>query len=161
MNQKPALQITNFSHLCLAVAEMNRSLAFYEELLGLERIFDVTLNGDALDTVTEDKGSSGRMIGLRVPGSSVIIELLCFGGSPSGNSTPLPDFGYTNMSLNVEDLDVAQANLKGAGLSAGPIADFDGVRMFFVNDPDGTPIEIVEYPGKASTNLEYQAYKET
>ena len=24
--------------------------------------------------------------------------------------------------------------------------DIGGVRMFFVHDPDGTPIEIIEYP---------------
>ncbi|MEM7143054.1 MAG: VOC family protein [Actinomycetota bacterium] len=156
MNPDPAVRITNFSHLCIAVAEMERSLAFYEQVLGLEREFDVTLDGEALDTVTDDDGSRGRMIGLRVPGSGMIVELLCFGGPTPDEPQPSNRLGYTNMSFNVDDLDAARQGLKDAGVRAGPIADFDGVRMFFVADPDGTPIEIVEYPGGASTNLEYQ-----
>jgi glyoxylase I family protein len=32
--------------------------------------------------------------------------------------------------------------------------DIGGVRMFFVEDPDGTPIEIIEYPGGARTSEE-------
>lgn len=155
MADSPAVRLTAFSHLCVSVSDIDRSLAFYEDLLGLERVFDVTLEGEALDTVTDDEGSNGRMIGLVVPGSEVVVELLCFGHRDSADPGAAA-YGYTNMSFNVDDLDAAHAGLVAAGLRVGPIADFDGVRMCFITDPDGTPIELVEYPGPTRTNAEYQ-----
>ena len=34
------------------------------------------------------------------------------------------------------------------------VADIGGVRMFFVRDPDGTPVELVEYPNLERTSAE-------
>ena len=35
-----------------------------------------------------------------------------------------------------------------------PVTNFSHVCMFFVEDPDGTPIEVIEYPGEAQTSEE-------
>ena len=37
---------------------------------------------------------------------------------------------------------------------ADPAVDIGGVRMFFIYDPDGTPIEIIEFPGGAHSALQ-------
>lgn len=155
VTDSPAVRLTNFSHVCVGVSAMPAALDFYRNVLGLEVVFDVDLDGKALDTVTARDGAQGRMVGLTIPGSGVVVELICF-GTDSKRSDRFSGLGYTNMSFNVDDLDEAHAGCEAAGAVPGPIADFDGVRMFFLHDPDGTPIEIVEFPGDATSNLEYQ-----
>lgn len=156
VTDSPAVHLTNFSHLCVAVSAMPPALDFYRGLLGLEVVFDVDLDGEALETVTARDGAQGRMVGLTIPGSGVVVELICFGPGAKRRDRAEVAPGYTNMSFNVDDLDEAHAGCEAAGAAPGPIADFDGVRMFFLHDPDGTPIEIVEFPGDATSNLEYQ-----
>jgi hypothetical protein len=38
--------------------------------------------------------------------------------------------------------------------STGPAVDIGGVRMFFIYDPDGTPIELLELPAGISSTLQ-------
>jgi glyoxylase I family protein len=67
--------------------------------------------------------------------------------------------GYTNISLSVRDVDAALAAIVAAGVQPEqqPV-DIGGVRMFFVRDPDGTPIEFVSYPNGERTSAEMWGY---
>ncbi len=154
-----SLAIRNFSHVCISVSDIERSLAFYRDGLGLDLVFDKRLEGPGMEAATGEAGARGRMVGLRVPGpGNVTIELLGFGHRTEGPKPKHGAFGYTNISLNVDDLDAAHAQLVAAGLE--PLqAPFEvgGVRMFFVADPDGTSIEIIEFPGNATTPAEFNA----
>ncbi len=44
--------------------------------------------------------------------------------------------------------------MAAAGAHPEPRVDIGGVRMFFVRDPDGTPIEIIEYPNGATSSAQ-------
>lgn len=154
---EPAVRVRNFSHVCISVRDIERSLAFYRDLLGLEVIFDVKLDGPGMESVTGEAGARGRMVGCKVPGSGVTLELLCFGhrdGAEEGGRRR--STGYTNVSLAVEDLDAAYAGLVARGVkpAQAPVS-VGGVRMFFVTDPDGTPIELIDFPGGATTSAEH------
>ena len=152
----PAIRIRNFSHVCVGVSDIERSLAFYRDVLGLETIFDVELSGPGLEAVTGQGGAVGRMVGCRVPGSTVSIELICFARPRDPARARAGPFGYTNVSLSVDDLDAAWTALEARGVAPlqKPVA-VGGVRMFFVADPDGTPIEIIEFPRGATTSAEH------
>ena len=156
---EPILDVVNFSHICIAVSDMERSLRWYRDVFGVEVVFDVELAGAALETVTGEEGAAGRMVGMRVPGSGVVVELLDFGRGPVVARPPAAPTGYSNISLTVPDVDAARVALEAAGERPGPVAEFDGVRMLFLTDPDHTPIEVVEYPFGATSNLEYQHAK--
>lgn len=151
---EPALRVRNFSHVCVSVSDLERSLSFYRDVLGLEPIFDVTLSGEGMASATGEHGAHGRMVGCKVPGSGVTVELLQFGhdrpgAAAGGRSTR----GYTNISLCVDDLDAAYDALAARGVT--PLQrpfEVGGVRMFFVADPDGTPIELIAFPGEATTS---------
>ena len=138
-----ALALQAFSHLCIGVSDIERSLGFYQRVLGFDVVFDVELEGGSLDAVTGQGGSKGRMVGGLVGG--VMVELLALGST--GRSAAGPHVGYTNMSFSVRDLDAAHAQVVALGARpAQEPVEIGGVRMFFVQDPDGTPIELVEYP---------------
>ncbi|MDQ1534596.1 MAG: glyoxylase family protein [Actinomycetota bacterium] len=130
---------------------MEPALAFYREILGSDVVFDVELAGETLDSVTGEAGASGRMVGGLLGGTSVeLLEISSTADSPVARSGPM--LGYTNISLSVDDLDAARDKAASAGVAPGSIVSIGGVRMFFVTDPDGTPIEIIEYPNGATTS---------
>jgi len=155
--EPPELAFCDFSHVTVRVADMERSLAFYRDGLGLRVIFDVRLDGAGIEALTGAQGARGRMVGLLVPGAgSVSIELLGFEQPPSERA-PLGRFtGYSNISLSVADLDAAHDACVARGLRPlqNPIS-VGGVRMFFLADPDGTPIELIEFPHGATTSAAF------
>lgn len=148
MSEPEPLRIENFSHICVGVSDIDRSLRFYRDVLGMDVVFDVALEGANLSAVTGREGESGRMIGGLIGGT--MVELLALGEVP--RYAEGPHIGYTNMSLRVADVDAAYAQLQTFdGVRCQPPVDIGGVRMLFVYDPDDTPIELVELPGGVAT----------
>lgn len=145
------LEIGGFSHVCIGVSDMDRSIDFYRDLLGMDVVFDVELDGPSMESVTGRSGAKGRMVGGLIGGA--MIELLALGDEPTGKRGPR--IGYTNISFRVDDLDATYDQVLALGHAARqePV-DIGGVRMFFVADPDGTPIEIIELPDGLSSTLE-------
>ncbi|MCV7426224.1 VOC family protein [Mycobacterium montefiorense] len=152
MTQSRPIAVENFSHVCVGVSDMENSLAFYTAVLGIDVVFDVELEGNGLDAVTGGAAQEGRMVGGLIGG--VMIELLFLGDVPAGPAGP--HRGYTNMSFRVADLDDTYASLRSRhpDVRTEPVVDIGGVRMFFVYDPDDTPIEILELPAGARTTLQ-------
>ncbi len=157
MTQHP-IGIIGFSHICIAVSDAEVSLRFYRDLLGLEVFFDVELDGPPMEVVTGEPGARGRMIGGMLGGT--VVELLEFAHR---HLDPQPEtvLGYTNISLSVRDVDATLAAVTAAGYEPGqqPV-EIGGVRMFFVRDPDGTPVEFVSYPGGEQTSAQMWGYAE-
>jgi glyoxylase I family protein len=148
MTDEGPIAIANFSHVCIGVSDIVKSLHFYRDVLGMDVVFDVELDGANLDAVTGRSGDKGRMIGGLLGGT--MVELLALGQVPP---TPKgPHIGYTNMSLRVDDLDQTYTALTTFdGVRCDAPVDIGGVRMMFLYDPDDTPIELVELPGGAKT----------
>lgn len=156
MTRKP-IELLGFSHVCIAVSDMETSLAFYRDLLGLEVFFDLQLDGPAMETVTGEVGARGRMIGGMLGGT--VVELLEFAHRDLQPQHRDAKLGYTNISLSVRDIDATVAAITAAGVQPEqqPV-DIGGVRMFFVRDPDGTPIEFVSYPNGERNSAQLWGY---
>ena len=146
-----ALPIKRFSHICVRVSDVALSLDWYRDSLGFDVVFDVELTGESLDTVTGEGSAAGRMVGGLVGGTVIeLLQIASEGAAPTARSGA--SLGYTNISVSVPDLDAARALV--ADQEPGPIVDIGGVRMFFLADPDGTAVEVIEFPGDASTSAE-------
>ncbi|OMC12186.1 VOC family protein [Mycobacterium sp. SP-6446] len=152
MTEQQPIAVENFSHACIGVSDMEKALAFYTAVLGMDVVFDVELEGAGLDAVTGGAAQNGRMIGGLIGGA--MVELLFLGKLPAGPAGP--HLGYTNISFRVADLDDAYETLRRQhpDVRTEAAVDIGGVRMFFVYDPDGTPVEILELPAGARTTLE-------
>lgn len=46
------ISVDNFSHVCIGVPDMDTSVSFYTDVLGMDVVFDVNLDGAGLDSVT-------------------------------------------------------------------------------------------------------------
>jgi glyoxylase I family protein len=152
MSRSHPVAVQNFSHICIGVSDIEASLAFYTAVLGMDLVFDVELEGAGLDSVTGGAAQRGRMIGGLIGGA--MVELLSLGTVPECPSGP--HLGYTNVSFRVDDLDAAYDAVQRhhPDVRAEPPVDIGGVRMFFVYDPDGTPIELLELSAGATTTVQ-------
>jgi catechol 2,3-dioxygenase-like lactoylglutathione lyase family enzyme len=143
-----------FCHLVVGVTDMERALHFYRGLLGMDVVFDQLISGEPFDALLHaSRQQQGRVVGGLVGGT--MLELLSLPTSP-GSSTPKRGIlGNQNIALSVTDLDATYRAVIEAGFQPAqePFA-IDRVRMFFVNDPDGTAIEFVEFPGGARSSYE-------
>jgi catechol 2,3-dioxygenase-like lactoylglutathione lyase family enzyme len=86
----------------------------------------------------------------------LMVELLSLGAKPAAEKPARRGItGLQNVSLSVTDLDETHGRINAAGYT--PEQDpfeIGGVRMFFVKDPDGTPVEFIELPGGVRSTYE-------
>jgi glyoxylase I family protein len=152
MSRPPTIAVQNFSHICVGVSVIEASVAIYTAILGMDVVFDVELEGAGLDSVTGGVAQQGRMVGGLI--GDAMVELLSLGAVPASPSGP--HLGYTNISFRVDDLDATYDSVRRhhPDVRADPAVDIGGVRMFFIYDPDGTPIEILELPAGAHSTVQ-------
>ncbi|PIY72624.1 MAG: lactoylglutathione lyase [Rhodobacterales bacterium CG_4_10_14_0_8_um_filter_70_9] len=124
-------------HMMIRVLDEARAVAFYETALGLGVADRYDFDGFTL-------------IYLRNAEADFEVELTV----NKGRTEPYaPGDGYGHVAFAVDDLDAEHARLKAAGLSPRDIKEFhrDGAlmaRFFFVADPDGYQIEVLQRHGR-------------
>jgi catechol 2,3-dioxygenase-like lactoylglutathione lyase family enzyme len=139
-------------HTGLTVANIERSLAFWQEVLGFELSHRAHHTGDLASEVT---GVPGAEISIAVlKGYGHKIELLQYLAPSDRKHVGLRpcDVGSVHVALLVDDLNavlntIAASGWKAAGkpqtLKSGPNA---GKRVVYVRDSDGTTIEFMQAP---------------
>jgi catechol 2,3-dioxygenase-like lactoylglutathione lyase family enzyme len=149
-----------FCHLVVGVTDMDRAMSFYRGLLGMDVVFDRLISGESFDAALHaSRQQEGRVVGGLIGG--VMIELLSLG--IHSEATPPKRrgiVGIQNISLSVSELDDTYRRITEAGYEPDQMPfEIAGVRMFFVKDPDGTPVEFIELPGGARNT--YEMYRGT
>ena len=144
-----------FCHLVVGVTDMDRALSFYRGLLGMDIVFDQLISGESFDAALHaSRKQEGRVVGGVIGG--LMIELLSLGRSkPPQDAARRGIVGIQNVSLSVADLDDTYRRTIEAGYEPDQEPfEIGDVRMFFVKDPDGTPVEFIELPGGARSTYE-------
>lgn len=148
--------ITGFFHGGIAVSDMDRSLAFYRDLLGLEVYFDVTL--DAVDYVRAVMGiemTDARLVYLRIPGADgIYVELIEYHGTDADAVVPRAwDPGTGHLCFHVSDAQrlYERATELGYDSRSGgaveiPVGPNAGGRAAYLLDPDGYHVELFQRP---------------
>jgi len=121
----------------------------------MEVVFESLISGEPFDAVLHAKRKQeGRVVGGLLGG--LMVELLSLGSVPSADKPARRGItGIHNVSLSVPDLDDTHRRITAAGYvpDQAPF-EIGGVRMFFVKDPDGTPVEFIELPNGARSTYE-------
>lgn len=154
MTSAGVLDDVSFCHLVVGVTDMERALAFYHDVLGMELVFESLISGEPFDAVLHaTRKQEGRVVGGLLGG--LMVELLSLGPSRSEQKQPRGITGIHNVSLSVTDLDETYRRIVAAGYTPDQQPfEIGGVRMFFVKDPDGTPVEFIELPNGARSTYE-------
>ena len=149
------LNDVSFCHLVVGVTDMDRALAFYRDVLGMEVVFETLISGEPFDAVLHaTRKQEGRVVGGLLGG--LMVELLSIGANPPADDAARRTFaGIHNVSLSVVDLVDTHRRITAAGYTPDQEPfEIGGVRMFFVKDPDGTPVEFIELPGGVRSTYE-------
>jgi len=153
-----AFHIIPADHTGITVSNLERSLAFWRDVLGFELSHTAHQTGELAREITGVAGAELKLAVLKAPGGHK-IELLEYLAPPDRTKhTDLRpcDVGSVHVALTVNDLDailqrIVASGWKTAGkpqtLQSGPNA---GKRVVYVRDPDGTTIELMELPDQSS-----------
>jgi len=124
-------------HTMIRVRDLDAAMKFYDSAFGLKPADRFDFDGFSL-------------VYLRNPENDFEIELTWNQGQaePYTHGT-----GYGHVAVAVDDLDREHARFDGLGLKPAPIKEFnrDGAlmaRFFFVQDPDGYKIEVLQRHGR-------------
>ena len=147
------MTVTAIRHIGIVVSDMNQSLRFYRDLLGLEVWADFTDRSDSVQAVTEVPGADIHMVKLKAP-DGVSIELLQYRSHPQDVPPPVRacDVGCNHVALQVDDLDSLYNRLKAEGIRfhAPPTVSSDGgAKVTYCRDPEGVIVELVEILGSS------------
>jgi len=142
--------VISFRHTGIVVRDINRSLDFYQNILGLKLFKRAVEKGDIIDNVTGIEGVELEWIKLKTPDNG-LIELLEYKSQPEKRSEiefqKSNKFGCSHIALTVSDINLLYDKLVELDLEpkSKPQTSSDGfVKLMYGYDPDGNIIEFVE-----------------
>ena len=145
------MSVQRLTHLGLCVSDLERSLAFYEQVLGFKEVGRFSGDGEPSASLVELQDLKLRAVYLERDGWR--LELLYYptpGHIGSGERRPMNLLGLTHLSFRVADLDAVLAGVEARGgrvLRHTCLDSGSGIRAIMALDPDGTRLELIEGPG--------------
>ena len=139
--------IKDVRHIGIVVTDMEKSLKFYRDLLGLKIKSLVDEEGEFLDNMLAYENVKNRVAKLYAKNGNALVELI---NSKSYGNKKDRDFftiGASHFAFTVDDLEKTYDYLvkNGVKFTAPPQQTPDGfAKVTFCEDPDGTLIELVE-----------------
>lgn len=146
------MPIVGANHTSYTVRDLERSIAFYRDMLGLELVHqreEITL--DYWRAVVGFPDAVARDAFFRIPGSDHHLELIQYRHPPGTPQTLTPNNpGSSHICYYVDDLQAEYQRLQAAGcdfisapvyLDQGPNA---GGWALYMRDPDGIVIELFQ-----------------
>ena len=140
--------LTEVRHIGIVVKNIENSLKFYRDLLGLQIQRAMNESGEYIDTMLGFKDVKVKTVKMSAPNGLTLVELLEF-DVPSGSNLPhhVNDLGASHVAFTVSNIDEVYDKLKQSGIkfNASPQLSPDGyAKVTFCLDPDNTPVELVE-----------------
>jgi lactoylglutathione lyase len=132
MAYPPADMVKKLLHTRYRVNDLEKTVNFYTQVLGLEEI----------KRHKSPRGS--ELVFLKTPNSEELIEICSF--PASGEVSFCSDL--THLAFEVEDIEAFARHSAALGypLSDGPTASSSGSTFAFIDAPEGYEIELIQYP---------------
>lgn len=137
-------------HTGIQVADLERSLGFYRDILGFEVVFQWNPQAEYIRTITGYPGADIHAAILRLPKSDVFLEILEYRNvdrAPVDTRTANP--GTAHLAFFVDDCDALYEELTAKGVPAvsppvtPTIGPNTGGRAVYMIDPDGIRVELI------------------
>lgn len=129
----------SISHVALSVSDIRESIEFYEKF--------------GFKTIKEWEATDHSLKIVHLKLNNVVLELFCYKNYidiPEHSkklSSDLPVIGTKHFALGVKSIDIAHKDLISKGIISSDLnitLGRLGKRYFFITDPDGILIEIIE-----------------
>jgi catechol 2,3-dioxygenase-like lactoylglutathione lyase family enzyme len=134
-----------FRHVGIVVTNLDEMLAFYQNFLNLEILYNETETGEFLNHLLNSDKKSANILKLGKEGNT-IVELLFF-DEKNISEKNLFQNGLTHFALTVPNVDVLYENFlekKYQVLNTPKVSDNGKFKVFFGKDPENNFIEFVE-----------------
>jgi catechol 2,3-dioxygenase-like lactoylglutathione lyase family enzyme len=138
------------------VSDLDRSVEFFTKVLDFEKVAEVEVAGADYEHLEGVFGLRMRVARLRLGQESLeLTEYLAPRGRPVPADSRSNDRWFQHAAIIVSDMDRAYRRLrenKVEHASSGPqqlpetIPAAAGIRAFYFKDPDGHPLEILQFP---------------
>jgi len=128
----PSLHIKKLLHTRMRVNDIEETLRFYRDILGLK----------VVERKRSPRGS--ELAFLSVPDSDELIELCSY---PASGNVLVPE-DLVHLAFEVDNLDdtIVYLKEKGVAITDGPTVTSSGNRFCFIDAPDKYEIELIEKP---------------
>ncbi|RQG93889.1 VOC family protein [Natrarchaeobius chitinivorans] len=131
-------------HVGITVSDLESTLPFYRDVLGLSVVDRFTVSGDAFSDAVDVDGASADFVHLEADG--IRIELVEY--EPEGRRSPatgLNQPGAAHLGLTVPDLDSFVDGLpEDVPALSEPRTTESGSSIVFVRDPEDNLVELLE-----------------
>lgn len=152
----PAVRVEAVESIELTVADLDRSVRFFTEVLTFEKMSEIEASGAEQERLEGVFGLRLRRARLRL-GEEVIdlTEYLAPEGRPLPVDSRSNDRWFQHIAIVVGDMDEAYRRLRASNVryaSSGPqrLPDWNpnagGIEAFYFKDPDGHVLEAIHFP---------------
>jgi len=128
------MYIKSLAHVCIHSSDLEATLKFYCEGLGMRKQFDFT--------------RQGRVIGFYLQaGNHTFLEFFEKSEAPAGK----PSGNLAHFCLETEAIEALHQHLIQAGYEPGPVTlECDNSYQFWITDPNGVHFEFHQYTPKSA-----------
>jgi len=143
--------LTGFSHVGIQVADLERSIRFYRDVLGLELVAEWVRDQEYIQELVGYPGVELNVAVFRLPSSDGFLEILEYRNvakQPVDPATANP--GTAHFCLYVRDIEAVYDRLLAGGarsvseIKSPNVGPNKGGKAVYMIDPDGIRFELVE-----------------
>jgi len=145
----PPLHVPEFTahHVGITVSDLDRSVSFYRDKLGLDLLTRFEVGGDGFATGVGLPEAHAEFAHLDA--GETRLELVTYdstsqAASEIGSESRIDTVGTTHVGLTVEDVESCYAGLPDdVETLSEPQTTESGTTIFFVRDPEGNLVEVL------------------
>jgi len=135
-------------HTGIVISNLEKSLHFYRDLLGLKIERDMLEEGEFIDSISNLKNVKVRTIKMSADDGN-LVELLWYKSHPRkpNRAKEICATGVSHIAFTVEDIDYEYKRLKEKGIKfhcPPQISPDNKAKVTFCCDPEGNLVELVE-----------------
>ncbi|MFN0152227.1 MAG: VOC family protein [bacterium] len=140
----------------MTVDDMDRSVAFYTNVLHFREVSDVEVAGGDYERLAGVFGLRARVVRLALGDETIeLIDYLTSGGRPIPADSRSNDLWFQHIAIVVSDMEAAYAWLRENRVehaSTGPQLlpawnpNAGGIEAFYFKDPDDHVLEVIRFP---------------
>lgn len=149
-------QVTGVGAIGITVKDMNRSVKFYEEVLGFKKISDNEFSGAEYESLNNLFGLNIRVAKMQLGDEFIeLTDFLTSGGRSIPEDQKSNDLFFQHIAIVVSDMDKAFRQLKRFNVEyvstspqTLPITNVAaaGIKAFYFHDPDDHNLELIYFP---------------
>ena len=153
---QPCAAVRNVESVGFTVSDMDRSIAFYRDVLTFELASDIEVAGEPYERLTGVFGVRLRIVGMRLGSESIeLTEFLTPSGRPIPVDSASNDRLFQHIAIITPDMPGAYQHLREHKIrhaSTGPQRlpdwnkDAGGIEAFYFLDPDNHVLEVLSFP---------------